>query len=162
MRASWPELSRPGALCGAVVLLLAGCGGETASNGETANSGETTSSAPVAAAPAPAISPEEAGCDVDRANQVITQCKVCHSIQAGAENLTGPNLHGIVGRRAASRDGFAYSRVIRESGIVWSVETLDAFLANPLTYLPNNRMAFGGVRNDDDRAAVVCLLNTLR
>ena len=92
---------------------------------------------------------------------MFEQCKVCHSVEPGAPNLTGPNLHGILGRPVASLEGFAYSKVLRESGIVWSEETLDAFLANPLEYLPSNRMAFGGVVNPDDREAVVCLLTTL-
>ena len=153
-------MKRPAIFCCAVALLVVACGQDQAATDD----GEAPPE-PVAAAappPPPAMSLEEAGCDVERANQVITQCKVCHSIEPGAENLTGPNLYGVVGRKAASREGFAYSKVIRESGIVWSVETLDEFLANPLTYLPNNRMAFGGVRNEEDRKAVVCLLNTLR
>lgn len=139
-----------------LVLTLGGCGGDESSVG-----GEATASAETAAPPAgPSL--EEAGCDVERASKVVEQCKVCHSVEAGAANLTGPNLYGVVGRAAASKDGFAYSKVLRESGIVWDLETLDAFLASPLTYLPNNRMAFGGVTNADDRRAIVCLLNTLR
>ena len=103
----------------------------------------------------------DAGCDAERAVQVFEQCKVCHSADRDAANLTGPNLFGIVGRPAASLDGFAYSKVLRESGIVWSAETLEEFLAKPLEYLPNNRMAFGGVTNAEDRKAVICLLTTL-
>ena len=141
----------------ALALLVGGCGSDT----PPAEPGSATTSA---AAPAVSTGPslEEAGCDVERANKVFEQCKVCHSAAAGAANLTGPNLYGIVGRPAASTEGFAYSRVLRESGIVWSTETLDAFLAKPLQYLPNNRMAFGGVTDADDRQAVVCLLDTLR
>ncbi|MEO1203834.1 MAG: cytochrome c family protein, partial [Pseudomonadota bacterium] len=96
------------------------------------------------------------------ASTVFNQCKVCHSAEAGAANLTGPNLYGVVGRPAASTEGFAYSPVLRNSGITWDEQTLDEFLASPLTYLPNNRMAFGGVTNEEDRRAVVCLLTTLR
>ena len=133
---------------------LAGCGGEA-----PAPEGEQAVAAATPAAPAPTL--DEAGCDVERAPKVFEQCKVCHSAEKDAPNLTGPNLHGVVGRKAASVEGFAYSKVIRESGIVWTTETLEAFLANPLQYLPNNRMAFGGVTNAEDRQAVVCLLTTL-
>ncbi len=159
-----PEVWQPGwatpgvrtAALLALALTLVGCGGDEPSAGSDA----TVSAEPAAPPAGPSL--EEAGCDVERASKVVEQCKVCHSVEAGAANLTGPNLYGVVGRAAASKDGFAYSKVLRESGIVWDLETLDAFLASPLTYLPNNRMAFGGVTNADDRQAIVCLLNTLR
>ncbi len=104
---------------------------------------------------------DEAGCDADRALKVLEQCKVCHSVERGAVNLTGPNLFGIVGTRSASLEGFAYSKALRESDILWDADTLDRFLARPLEFLPNNRMAFGGVTNTEDRQAIVCLLTTL-
>lgn len=144
-------------VCAIATVLSAGCESETASP-ELAN--------PIETVPEPAISidvaMQELGCNAERATQVFAQCKVCHSASAGEKNLTGPNLHAIVGRPAAAMEGFAYSKVIRESGIVWDVKVLDEFLANPQAYLPNNRMAFGGVTNDEDREAVICLLSALK
>lgn len=140
----------------ATFLVFSACGSEAPSE----DSSETAPVAAVAARAGPSL--EEVGCDAARANAVFNQCKVCHSAEAGAANLTGPNLYGVVGRPAASTDGFAYSPVLRNSGITWDEQTLDEFLASPLTYLPNNRMAFGGVTNEADRSAVVCLLTTLR
>ena len=144
-----------------LVLGVSACSGESTSTSESPVTSKTESPPPKPVV-LDAATLSAAGCDADRALQVFTQCKVCHSVDPGAANLTGPNLYGVVGRPAASREGFAYSKVIRESGIVWSEETLNEFLAKPLEYLPNNRMAFGGVTNADDRQAIVCLLTTLR
>ncbi|MEM6485131.1 MAG: c-type cytochrome [Pseudomonadota bacterium] len=104
----------------------------------------------------------DAACDLDRGTAVLAQCKVCHSVASGAPHSTGPNLFGIVGRQAAVMDGFAYSKVLRESGFTWDPQTLDHFLANPQQVLPYNRMAFGGVTDDADRAAVICALQDLK
>ena len=103
-----------------------------------------------------------AACDETRGAAVLDQCKVCHSVSAGKPHSTGPNLHGIVGREAAAMEGFAYSPVLRKSGFTWDTATLDLFLANPQEVLPYNRMAFGGVTDDDDRAAVICALQALK
>jgi len=121
-------------------------------------SGEKTTTEVATHEPAPSL----ADCDVTLAEQTLVQCKVCHSLEKGAEDLTGPNLFGVVGRKAGSKPGFAYSPSMRESGIVWSTETLDAFLANPQEYVPDTRMAFGGVADPAARAALVCFLRTLR
>lgn len=101
-------------------------------------------------------------CDLERGVAVLDQCKVCHSVGDGEAHSTGPNLFGIVGRDAASQSGFAYSKVLRNSGFVWDLDTLDNFLANPQDVLPYNRMAFGGVTDEEDRAAVICALEDLR
>jgi len=101
-------------------------------------------------------------CDDALGAVILDQCKVCHSVGEGEPHSTGPNLHGVVGREAAAVEGFAYSKVLRQSGFIWDVETLDLFLANPQEVLPYNRMAFGGVTDEADRAAVICALETLK
>ncbi|MEM1111495.1 MAG: cytochrome c family protein [Pseudomonadota bacterium] len=103
-----------------------------------------------------------AACDMERAEKVQQQCQVCHTLEEGAPHTTGPNLYGIWNRPAAAIEGFAYSPVLRKSGLVWDEETLDQFLAAPQDMLPYNRMAFGGVTNEADRNAIVCLLKSLQ
>ena len=87
------------------------------------------------------------------------RCSACHV--AGAEqNRVGPHLVGMFGRVAGSVEGFSYSSAMVESGIVWTEETLAAYLADPRNYIPNNRMAFAGMRNPDDIAALMAYLRT--
>lgn len=86
--------------------------------------------------------------------RVFNQCKACHSMDAGV-NRVGPSLAGLDGRTAGAAEGFRYSDAMKESGIVWSKETLAEYLADPRGYIPGNRMAFRGLRNEDQRAAVI-------
>ncbi|WP_109354002.1 cytochrome c family protein [Sphingorhabdus sp. EL138] len=83
------------------------------------------------------------------------KCRSCHTINSGEPNLTGPNLHGLFDSKAGSKNGFAYSEALASSGIIWSPEKLDAWLSNPRTFLPGNKMAFAGVPNPDERKALI-------
>ena len=89
------------------------------------------------------------------------QCRTCHQLGDGARNGTGPMLNGIFGQAAAHADGFRYSPAFveaAEGGLIWTEETLDAFLENPAGLVPRNRMSFRGVRSEDERAALIAYL----
>lgn len=85
-------------------------------------------------------------------------CRPCHGLSPTDESPVGPPLHGLFGRPAASIEGFEYSAALRESGIVWTPETLDAWLAQPETFLPGNDMDFAGFRSAEDRRALIAYL----
>ena len=106
----------------------------------------------VSAAPAFAEGDAEAG------KKVFNKCKVCHTEEAGGKNKVGPNLHGLFGRTAGTVEGFKYSDAMTESGIVWSEETLDAYLAKPKEYIPKNKMAFAGIKDEQDRVDLIAYL----
>ncbi len=95
---------------------------------------------------------------VERGRVVFETCRVCHSLDPQAGDGIGPNLAGLLGRPAAARPEFPYSRVLAESGWVWSADQLDRFLAAPRLLLPNNRMAHRGITDDADRAALIAYL----
>lgn len=97
-------------------------------------------------------------CDTARGERVFANCAICHSRQAKAPSPAGPNLHGVVGRKAGTLAGFKYSRALREFAKPWTAEALDRFLASPQSAVPGTAMPFAGLRNADDRAAVICLL----
>lgn len=87
-------------------------------------------------------------------------CAICHSTEPG-HNRIGPSLAGVVGRHAGAVPNFHYSSANRNSGIVWTTEKLDAYLANPQGVLPGTAMLFGGVKNDADRHALIDYLASL-
>ncbi len=64
----------------------------------------------------------------------------------------GPDLHGVIGRRAGALDSFRYSPALKKSGITWSRQTLDAYVADPQKAVPANRMPYGGMPEAKDRA----------
>ena len=92
--------------------------------------------------------------DAKRGEKVFEMCRACHSPD-GAPNEVGPGLRGVVGRRAGARDDFRYSPAMKRSGITWTAQTLDAFLADPQKVVPANRAAFDGVPNARDRADLI-------
>lgn len=87
------------------------------------------------------------------------RCAVCHGATAAGGN--GPDLHGIVGRSAASEPDFAYSAALRRSGKTWSANDLQAFLVRPQGAVPGTRMAFAGAA-PADADALVAYLKTLK
>jgi len=105
-----------------------------------------------------ALGPEFADADVANGGRQYRRCQSCHTLEEGGRNLVGPNLYGIIGQPAASRDGFTYSRQLTEAGLVWDVETMDAWLENPRTFVPGNRMSFVGLRDPEARRNVIAYM----
>jgi cytochrome c len=90
--------------------------------------------------------------------QAFERCIACHGDKADL----GPSLSGVVGRRAASRDDFRYSRALSRCGVVWTEQNLDAFLRAPEQFVPGTRMPFEGIALDAERTAVIQHLKSLK
>jgi cytochrome c2 len=95
--------------------------------------------------------------DLQRGEKLFTDCRACHAVQAGV-NTVGPSLAGIVGRKAAANEDFRYSPAMKRSGITWDKATLAAFIADPQTVVPGNRMPYAGMPNGKDIADLVAWL----
>lgn len=87
----------------------------------------------------------------------FNKCMACHSLQKGT-NLMGPSLSGLAGRKAGSMPGFTYSPAMSASKVTWNRDTLSSFLEKPMQYIPGNTMPFAGLRNADQRAALIDFL----
>ncbi len=103
-----------------------------------------------------------AGSDGDPAKgkKVYNRCKACHSVTQ-EKNKVGPHLVGIVGRKVGSVEGFKYSKALKkagEEGMVWTEENLAAWLKAPKKFLPGNRMAFAGLRKEDQIKDVIAYM----
>ena len=107
------------------------------------------------------VAAQAADGDAAAGKTVFNVCKACHTIEAGGPNRVGPNLHGIVGRKAGSADGFSYSQAVKDAGYVWDEQKLDTYLKDPKAALPGNKMAFAGVKDDAKRADLIAYLKTL-
>jgi len=86
------------------------------------------------------------------------QCTICHAISSQQFGMTGPYLGGIVGRKAAAAENFAYSDAFAAADFVWDEARLDAYLAEPLKVVPGNAMGFFGMPDADARKALVAYL----
>jgi len=98
--------------------------------------------------------------DRQRGAQQFRQCVACHSMVPG-EHLTGPSLAGVVGREAASVEGFdRYSGALRESGILWTEEALDKWLQDPTGLIPETSMRIRGIADKTVREDIIAFLGT--
>ena len=98
--------------------------------------------------------------DAAAGKRAFLKCAACHSIAKGAANKIGPNLFGVVGRKAGTAPGFRYSTAMKLKGaaIKWDAPTLDKWLARPSAVIPGTSMAFGGVPNAAERASIIAYL----
>ena len=126
-----------------------------------AKAGEPAEAEVAEAAPAAAVATAALTGDAKAGAKVFRKCKACHQIGDGAKNRVGPMLTDIVGRTMGSVEGFKYSDAFveaNEAGRVWTSEELAAFLAKPKEYMKGTKMAFGGLRKEDDRDDVIAFL----
>ena len=103
---------------------------------------------------------EELG-DPERGAKVFSKCIGCHQIGEGASDRVGPHLNGIFGRGAGAHDGYAYSKSMKragQEGLIWTAETLDAYLENPRALVSKTRMSFRGIKDPVDRANVLAYM----
>ena len=85
-------------------------------------------------------------------------CRICHQIGENARNFVGPELNGVVGRKAGTVPGYNYSDANKHSDIVWDLATLAKYLRKPRAVVPGTKMAFPGFDNDSDIANVIAYL----
>lgn len=90
----------------------------------------------------------------------FNKCASCHQVGPSARGGFGPQLNGIVGRRAAATD-YAYSAAMKKSNIVWNEAALAAFLKAPSDVVPDTKMRFWGIGNEQQLADLLAYLRTL-
>lgn len=156
------RLATPAVLFAAAAILAAcGQGGDKAS--------EPSSTAATEAAPAPPPTDAEKQAiaaalpapfntaDRENGRKKFALCRSCHTLEAGGHNMTGPNLHGLIGRKAASAD-FNYSDALKQAGFTWDAAHLDPWIEHPKVVVPGTKMAFAGVKDAKDRTDLIAYL----
>ncbi|MGZ5850943.1 MAG: c-type cytochrome [Hyphomicrobium sp.] len=89
--------------------------------------------------------------DAEAGKKVFQKCAPCHSVGPGAANKVGPNLSGLVGRKAGTEEGFSYSDAMKNSGITWDEATFKEYITDPKKKVPGNKMLFPGVKDELER-----------
>jgi cytochrome c len=97
--------------------------------------------------------------------EVFKKCRACHDVGPGAKNKVGPTLTGIIGRKSGTIEGFNYSEANKAAGakgLVWTEAEMDKYLADPRAYMPGNKMAFVGLKDDQDRKDIIAYLASFK
>ncbi len=90
-----------------------------------------------------------------------SECAECHSVKEG-KNKKGPSLFAVVGRKAGTIGDFKYSDTMKESGIVWTRDKLQSYVANPKRVVPGGKMKYDGLGNAAEMAELLDYLDTLK
>jgi cytochrome c len=109
---------------------------------------------------APVRAPAQGGNAADGA-EVFKKCRACHDVGPAAKNKVGPVLNGIIGRQAGTIEGFNYSPAKEEAGkkgLLWTEEVLFKYLEAPLSFMPGTKMAFAGLKDEQDRRDLIAYL----
>ena len=160
--ASRPLASRPlAAILFLVGLSLAACGKSEAPDGNDAEATEAPTAAltDVQKAALLAEMPEPyRSADLAKGEALYAMCRSCHTYVKGGGSMTGPNLWGTVGAKAAYSAGFKYSEELKASGLTWDLATLDKWIENPRGLVEGTKMSYIGMKKPEDRVALIAWL----
>lgn len=100
--------------------------------------------------------------DAKKGSRYFAQCRACHKLTSEPKHRMGPNLGGLFGRTAGTAEGYEkrYSKALRDAGFVWTEEKLNEWLKAPRTFLPGNKMTYGGMRKEQMRYDLLAYLRT--
>jgi cytochrome c len=100
--------------------------------------------------------------DAAAGQRAFARCAWCHQVGPSARGAFGPQLNGIVGRKAGATADFKYSAAMKQSGIVWNEQNLAAFLRSPKKVVPDNQMRFWGIGDEQQIANLLAYLRTVQ
>jgi len=150
------------------VLLVAACG--PSNNGAQSSA---PASAPAAAPAPPALTdaqkkalvaqlpPAFQSADLSNGEAKFAVCRSCHAVSPDGEDMTGPNLWSVFGRKAGSKPGFSYSDDMKAAGWTWDADRIQSWIANPRAVLAGTKMTYVGMSDPNDRRDVVAYLKVI-
>ncbi len=101
--------------------------------------------------------------DVKKGEKIFkARAAQCHTGNKGGANGVGPNLWGIVGRKAGQVEGFSYTSANKDSGVTWDEDSLFTYLENPKKFIPGTKMSFAGIKSEKERRDLIAYMATLK
>jgi cytochrome c len=92
--------------------------------------------------------------DLAAGEQSFRKCLPCHSVGEDARNKVGPVLNGLEGRKSGTIPEYSYSDANKKADITWSEASFKDYIQNPMAKVPGTKMAFAGIKNDAEIAAL--------
>ncbi len=99
---------------------------------------------------------QDAG-DPAAGEKAFAPCKACHNFE---KNGVGPDLKGVVGRKAGTYEGYSYSAALKNSGLTWDEANLHEWLKDPKAKVPGTKMIFQGIKDDKKVNDVIAYLKS--
>ncbi|MFI5013503.1 MAG: c-type cytochrome [Hyphomicrobiales bacterium] len=96
--------------------------------------------------------------DAAAGEKVFIVCRACHQIGENAKIAVGPVLNGVIGRKAGTYPGYAYSDANKNSGITWDEDTFATYIKDPRAKIPGTKMIFIGVKDDQKIKDLIAFL----
>jgi cytochrome c len=97
--------------------------------------------------------------DATAGEKVFVVCRACHQVGPTAKNAVGPELNGVVGRKAGSVETYNYSPANKNSGLTWDEATLTKYLENPQGVVKGTKMIFAGIKDEAKVKDLIAYLN---
>ncbi len=97
--------------------------------------------------------------DVEAGKKIFKKCVACHSVVKGGKNKIGPALYNVVGRKVAGVNDYKYSKALVAYKKEWTFEELNGFLLKPAKWISGTKMAYAGLKKEEDRASIIKYLN---
>jgi cytochrome c2 len=97
--------------------------------------------------------------DAEAGKTAFNKCRICHTVDAGGRSAVGPNLHAMFGRKAGAVANYAYSPAMKDSGLVWDDSSVGNYLRDPKGFMPGNKMAFPGIKDEKEMADLLAYLH---
>ncbi len=99
--------------------------------------------------------------DVVKGKKLAKKCKACHTLKEGGKHRLGPNLWGILNKKAGAIEGYKYSKAMKASGLVWDEHTFTDFVTKPKKIVKGTKMSFAGFKKPSQRADLLAYFKTL-
>ncbi|WP_336487990.1 c-type cytochrome [Methylobacterium nigriterrae] len=95
--------------------------------------------------------------DAAAGEKAFAPCKACHAF---GKNGVGPDLKGVVGRKAGTHEGYNYSAALKGSGLTWDEANLKEWIKDPKAKVPGNKMVYPGLKDDKKLDDLIAYLKT--